>query len=153
MIVCRLLVLALAVVAAAPNQKPSSAADAIAKVRAEWAKDLHDKQPDQFVSLYTADAVFLTPNGQRITGRAAIRTLTKQAMDTFTSDLHFQSMVTESSGDLAYDSGVFHETLTVLSDGSKKEGEGNYLMVFKRQTNGSWLITQQVWTQSTAAHP
>jgi len=153
MMLCRLLVLAAAVLPAASYQKPSSAADAIAKVRAEWMKDLHDKQLDQFVMLYTPDAVFLTPNGQRITGRAAIRDLTRQAMDTFTSDLHFRSLASEYSCDLAYDSGEFHETLTLLSDKSTKEGKGNYLMVFKRQPDGNWLIAQQVWTEAIPAHP
>lgn len=136
----------------APNQKSSSAADAIAQVRAEWVKDLHDKKLDEFAMLYTPDAVFLPPNGERISGRPAIRELTRNVMGIYTSNLVFHSITVEQSGDLAYDSGDFRETLLTISDGSTIEGKGNYLMVFKRQSDGKWLITQQVWTESAPAH-
>jgi hypothetical protein len=52
----RVLVLASAVLAAAPNQKPSTAPDPFVKIRAEWARDLHVKQLDQMVMLYAPDA-------------------------------------------------------------------------------------------------
>src|SRR5215467_7818299 len=111
----------------ASNQKSSSAADAIAQVRDEWVKDLHDKQLDRFVMLYTPDAAFLPPNGERVSGRPAIRELTKNVMGIYTSNLVFHSITVEHSGDLAYDSGDFRETLLKLSDGSTSEGKGNYL--------------------------
>jgi len=151
----RFLFLAVMAFAAVPglNQQTSNPTDAIANLRAEWAKDLHDKRLDQIVLLYAPDAVFLPPNGERISGRPAIRELTKKAMDTFTSDLTFHSIATEYSGNLAYDSGEYRETLTGLSDGSTSHGEGNYLMVFKRQADGSWLIVQQVWTALAIGHP
>lgn len=144
----RLLLPFVAAFAVAPAlcQQAPSPADAIATLRIEWAHDLHDKKLDQIVLLYAPDAVFLPPNGARIAGRDAIRNLTKQAMDAFTSDLTFQSMNFDSSGTLAYDSGEYRETLTNATDKSVSHGQGNYLMVFKRQPDGKWLIVQQVWT-------
>src|SRR5215472_3837231 len=147
----RLGVFLVAVFAAASSHKPS-AADAMANIRAQWPKFLHSKQLDQLAMLYAPDAAFLDPNGGRISGRPAIRELCKKVMETFTSDLTFHSITTEYSGDLAYDSGDFSETLVNLSDGSTSQGKGNYLMVFKRQPDGNWLIAQQVWTASTRSH-
>ena len=151
----RLIALAALLLTAAPalNQQAPGPEDAIARIRSEWTKDLHDKKLDQIVMLYAQDAVFLPPNGERITGRDEIRKLTKAAMDTFTSDLTFQSMKLEHSGDLAYDSGAYREALTNVSDGGVSHGQGNYLMVFKRQPDGSWLIVQQAWTSFALAHP
>lgn len=151
----RLLALAALLLTAGPalNQQAPSPEDAIARLRSEWSKDLHDKKLDQIVMLYAEDAVFLPPNGDRITGRDEIRKLTKAAMDTFTSDLTFQSMNLEHSGDLAYDSGAYRESLTNVSDSGVSHGQGNYLMVLKRQTDGSWLIVQQAWTSFALAHP
>jgi uncharacterized protein (TIGR02246 family) len=120
-------------------------AEAAAKIRDQWSKDLHDKRVDEIVLLYAPDATFLTPNGERVNGRDAIRTLTKQAMASFTSDLTFQSIRFESSGTLAYDEGQFRETLTNSSNGSVSHSSGSYLMVFKRQTDGNWLIAEQAW--------
>jgi len=153
MMFCRLLLLAAAIFAPALAQKASTPEDAIANLRSEWAKDLHDKKLDQIVMLYAPDAVFLPPNGERIVGRSAIRDLTKRAMDTFTSDLTFHSISLEYSGNLAYDSGEYRETLVAASDGNTSHGQGNYLMVYKRQADGSWMIVQQAWIASAFAHP
>jgi uncharacterized protein (TIGR02246 family) len=125
-------------------QQAPAPADAIAKIRDQWTKDLHDKRLDEIVQLYAPDASFLTPNGERVTGRDAIRTLTKQAMASFSSDLTFQSIVFDSSGTLAYDEGQFRETLTA-SNGAVSHSSGSYLMVFKRQPDGNWLIVEQAW--------
>jgi ketosteroid isomerase-like protein len=133
------------------NGGSSTVADDIAKIRSEWAKDLHSKQLDQIVALYAPEAVFLQPNGERVTSRAAIRDLCKKIMDTFTSDISLHSIVTEHSGDLAYDSGDFRESLVKLSDGTTSEVQGNYLMIFKRQSDGTWLIVEQMWTLVTPA--
>lgn len=151
----RLLALAALLFMSVPglNQQAPDPQDAIARLRSEWSKNLHDKKLDQIVMLYAEEAAFLPPNGDRITGRTEIRKLTKAAMDTFTSDLTFQSMNFEHSGDLAYDSGEYRETLTNISDGGVSHGQGNYLMVLKRQPDGTWLIVQQAWTSFALAHP
>jgi uncharacterized protein (TIGR02246 family) len=142
------------VMALALSGRPASGAsppvaDDIAKIRSEWAKDLHSKQLEQILALYASDAVFLQPSGERITGRPAIRDLCKKIMATFTSDITLHSIATEHSGDLAYDSGDYRESLVKLSDGTKNEAQGNYLMVFKRQSDGNWLIVEQMWSLVT----
>jgi uncharacterized protein (TIGR02246 family) len=127
------------------TQSTSTAADGIATLRAEWVKDLHTKQLDQIVALYAEDAVFVQPTGARITGRPAIRELCKNIMATFTSDITLRPVTNERSGDLAHESGDFSETLTNVSDGKKQQSTGAYVMIYKRQPNGAWLIAEQVW--------
>lgn len=127
-------------------QKSSNDSDPLAKIRTEWAAGMLNKQPDKVAMLYAEDAAFLKPDGARITGRPAIRDLCKTMMAIFTSDITFHTVASERSGDLAYDSGNYTETLTSVSDGSKMTPSGTYLMVLKRQPNGAWLITQQMWS-------
>jgi ketosteroid isomerase-like protein len=131
--------------AAFAGPKPSTLAT-LAKLREAWVQDLHTKQLEPILKFYTADAVFLQPNGDRITGASAIHNLFQFIMTTFNSDLtlHSQNLVT--SGDLAYDSGDFEETLTNLASGAKINSKGSYIIIYKRQANGSWQIVQQVWT-------
>jgi uncharacterized protein (TIGR02246 family) len=129
----------------------SADADPFAKLRGEWVTALHSKQLDRLVMLYTPDAVFLTPEGGRFTGRPAIRELSQRAMDTFTSNIRLHSIVREQSGNLGYDSGDYTETLVANSDGVHTETKGDYLMVLKRQSDRRWLIQQQVWTESSPA--
>lgn len=131
------------------SEKPiarSTIATRLSKVCGLWAKYWREKQLDNVIALYAPDAVFLTGTGDRISGRPAIRALFKTAMEGHTSDLTPRSLVTEVSGTLAYDSGDYSETIIPASGVAKTELKGNYVIVFKRQRNGRWLIIEHVWT-------
>lgn len=125
--------------------KPSNAAT-LAKMRGEWVQDRRTKQLESILKFYAADASFLQPNGDRVTGSAAIRNLFQMIMATFDSDLTLHSRNLEVSGDLAYDSGDFEENLTTIATGAKITSKGSYVIVYKRQPTGAWQIVQQVWT-------
>jgi ketosteroid isomerase-like protein len=118
----------------------------LAKVREAWVQDLRTKQLEPILKLYADDAVFLQPTGERITGSAALRTLFQTIMSPFNSDLTLHSQNLETSGALAYDSGDFQETLTTIATGAKITSKGSYIIIYKRQPNGSWQIVQHVWT-------
>jgi ketosteroid isomerase-like protein len=140
--------------AAAPAQASSSQASTladVAKTREAWVQDLHTKQLEPILKFYAPDAVFLQPAGERITGAAALRSLFQNIMATFDSGLTLHSRNLEASGDLAYDSGDFEETLTTIATGGKINAKGSYIIIFKRQTNGSWQIVQQVFTGTPPA--
>jgi ketosteroid isomerase-like protein len=130
-------------VSAAPQ---ASTVVALAKIREAWVEDLRTKQLEPILNFYDPDAVFLQPTGERITGSAALRTLFQTIMATFNSDLTLHSRNLETSGDLAYDSGDFQETLTTIATGAKINAKGSYVIIFKRQPSGSWQIVQHVWT-------
>ena len=130
------------------SQRQSAIVNDLAKVSELWAHDWSAKQLDQVIELYAQDAVFLTGTGDRITGRTAIRTALKKALDTNTPYLTVRSLVTEQSGNLGYDSGDYRETITPVSGEGKRESHGNYVIVFKRQPNGKWLIIEHVWTDA-----
>jgi ketosteroid isomerase-like protein len=123
----------------------------LAKIREAWVQDLRTKQLEPILNFYAPDAVFLQPTGERITGSAALRTLFQTIMATFNSDLTLHSQNLEASGDLAYDSGDFQETLTAISTGAKITSKGSYIIIFKRQPNGRWQIVQHVWTGTPPA--
>jgi ketosteroid isomerase-like protein len=119
---------------------------ALTKIREAWVQDLRTKQLESILKFYAPDAVFLQPTGERITGSTALRTLFQTIMATFNSDLTLHSQNLETSGDLAYDSGEFEESLTTIATGAKITSKGSYIFIFKRQPNSSWQIVQQVWT-------
>ena len=141
--VATIFVTCLPVVFAAPK---TSTAGTFAKMREEWVQDLRTKQLEPILKFYAADASFLQPNGDRLTGAAAIRSLFQNIMATFNSDLTLHSRNVEVSGDLAYDSGDFEESLTTISTGAKINSKGSYIIIYKRQPDGSWQIVQHAWT-------
>jgi hypothetical protein len=66
----------------APSFSPSASAAPqaatlanLAQIREAWVQALRTKQLDSILKFYAPDAVFLQPNGERITGPAALRTL------------------------------------------------------------------------------
>jgi ketosteroid isomerase-like protein len=118
----------------------------LAKIREAWVQDLRTKKLEPILMLYAPDAAFLQPTGERIAGSAALRTLFQTIMATFNSDLTLNSKNLETSGDLAYDSGDFEETLTNIASGARISSKGSYVIIYKRQSNGRWQIVQHVWT-------
>ncbi len=133
----------------AQNPTPLSVGAEIARVREQWASDLRDKRLDSIAMLYAPDASFISGGSGRVTGRAAIRDLCRGAMAALTSTTHFHSVRLESAGDLAYDSGDYDETTVSMSDGTRQDLKGSYLIVFKRQADGKWLIAEQMWTEKS----
>src|ERR1700730_15693097 len=67
----------------APHQ--ASTLVTLAKIREAWVQDLRTKQLEPILKFYAADAVFLQPTGERITGSAALRTLFEKTMATYNS--------------------------------------------------------------------
>ena len=147
---CTAMLALLPAIPALPSTAPfQDDASAIAKLRSDWAADLHGKRLDEIAALYATDAIFLEPTGQRVMGRAAIRDLCKTVMAKYTSSIRLHSVATRRSGSLAYDTGDYDESLLQLADSSTVEEHGNYVMIFGRDASGRWLILEQAWTDAS----
>jgi ketosteroid isomerase-like protein len=141
--------LVIAALTLAPTAAPqASTIVALAKIRQSWVEDLRSKKLEPILKFYAPDAVFLQPSGERITGSAVLRTLFQNIMASFDSDLVLHSRNLETSGDLAYDSGDFEETLTTIATGAKISSKGSYIIIYRHQPNGDWLIVQHAWMGS-----
>jgi uncharacterized protein (TIGR02246 family) len=132
----------------APRAAARGQTTGVAQISERWAKEWGAKNLAAVIALYADDAVFLPSTGSRVTGRAAIRDLFEKALATNTSNLHVRSKVTEQSGDLAYERGEYEETMT--SAGVTRSGQGNYLVILRRNGN-QWLIVEHMWTDIPAA--
>ena len=110
-----------------------------ASVREQWVSAWNAKQLDKVMSLYDANSVLLAASGDVITGRDNIRSNFKQRMDSGdTGTATVNSQHSDSSGDLAYESGEFDEAIAA----GGRHNRGSYLVVLKRES-GNWLIVQQ----------
>jgi ketosteroid isomerase-like protein len=136
----------------AQSTRLSPAAGEVARVRDQWAQFLNSKQIGPLMTLYASDAVFLQPTGARINGAPSIRAMTQKIWGALTPSITMHGVTTKVSCDMAYDDGDFHETLTSVSGGAKQQTQGQYLMVFKRDAHGKWLIVEQVWTGAEPKH-
>jgi uncharacterized protein (TIGR02246 family) len=92
-------------------------------------------------SLYADDAMLLPPDHEPIRGRAAIGAFWQQGTD---EGLEVTNLDVEVSGNLGYLVGRYH--LPATDD--EPADSGKYVMCLKRQQDGSWKLTADIWNRS-----
>ena len=92
-------------------------------------------------SLYAEDAMLLPPDHEPIQGREAIRAFWRQGTD---EGLEVTNLAVEVSGNLGYLVGQYHLPAT----DEEPADSGKYVMCLKRQRDGSWKVTADIWNQS-----
>ena len=98
-------------------------------------------RPDDIVALYADDAMLLPPDHEPILGRAAIGAFWEQGTD---QGLEVTNLDVEVDGNLGYLVGRYH--LPATDD--EPADSGKYVMCLKRQRDGSWKLTADIWNRS-----
>ena len=78
---------------------------AVRKLTQDWALACNNKQLDDLVDLYGADAVVLRPNVPPVRGTAAIREFFFSVLDAGLGEVEMDTLRVEIFGDLAYEAG------------------------------------------------
>ncbi len=92
---------------------------------------------------YTVDAVLMPPNGAAIEGRANIQAFF-EAFPPF-SDLNLEHVQVEGQGDMAYVRGTY--TMTITPEGGYPiTDSGKYIEIRKKQADGSWLLSHDMFS-------
>jgi uncharacterized protein (TIGR02246 family) len=144
----RLCIAAAASVLAGFASVPAHAAPApadVAQLSQDWARDWQAKKLDDVLALYAPDAVFVTGDGTRVTGATALRDFFTPLLKNYSAKIYMRSIDGASSGDLAYDSGDYHELLTPVAANEKKIATHGGWLIVARRIGGHWRISQQFW--------
>ena len=115
-------------------------------VSTEWAADWSAKKLDATLALYAPAPVFLPTVGPRWAGLSVLRTNFAGLLANYNPHITLHSLKAETSGDLAYDDGVYEETITSMKDGKVIAARGSYLFVFRRDKHGRWKIQEQTFS-------
>ena len=140
--------------AAAPAALSAEDEAAVRAVDDAWAKAATAGDGKAVAALYSDDAVLLPPMESAVQGEAARKYWTAFT-DNFTAEAELKTTTVEGRGDLAYSAGTYRMTITPKKAGAKPmpTEEGKYLEVLKKQADGSWKITHDIWNQSAPAKP
>ena len=93
-------------------------------------------------ALYTEDAVMMPPNGPAVEGQAAIEAFFA-AYPPF-SGFTLNPVEIDGRGDLAFVRGTYSMTLEI--EGMEPTPDtGKYIEIRRRQTDGSWLIAEDIF--------
>ena len=122
----------------------SRAETAVRKMTQDWALACNNKQLDDLVDLYGADAVVLRPNVPALRGAAAIREFFCAALDSGLGEVELEPLRVEVFGDVAYEAGRC-KMLVPVAVSKRREERGKYLMIFARQA-GDWKTIADCWS-------
>ena len=122
----------------------SRAETAVRKMTQDWALACNNKQLDDLVDLYGADAVVLRPNVPAMRGAAAIREFFCAALDSGLGEVELEPLRVEVFGDVAYEAGRC-KMLVPVAVSKRREERGKYLMIFARQA-GDWKTIADCWS-------
>jgi uncharacterized protein (TIGR02246 family) len=117
---------------------------AIAKLRDDWANGAHTQNASGVARLYAEDAVLVGSDQPLASGKSAIEAALAKNFP-ISHGLKISSENTDVSGDLAYDFGTYSE-LVQPPGGKETIVGGAYLVVLKRQSDGSWKIVRHMTT-------
>ena len=95
-------------------------------------------------ALYTEDAARMPPNEVAVQGREAIQQAF-EAEPGITTELTITSEETTGLGDLAYQKGTYSVTMTVEGSPEPISDTGKYLVIVRKQADGSWLMAEHIW--------
>src|SRR5688572_4757278 len=95
-------------------------------------------------ALYADDATSMPDHHPAIDGKAAIQDYLQGMFAQHTASITITPSDTEITGDIAHEHGTFSMTVTPKAGGSAMTENGKYLVVFKRQADGSWKIHHDV---------
>jgi uncharacterized protein (TIGR02246 family) len=99
---------------------------------------------DALASLYADDAMLLPPDHEPVRGRAAIGDFWRQGTD---EGLEVTTLTVEVDGDLGYLVGRYRLPAT----DEEPADSGKYVMCLKRQRDGAWRLTADIWNRSGEA--
>jgi uncharacterized protein (TIGR02246 family) len=96
---------------------------------------------DALAALYADDAVLLPPDHEPIQGRAAIGAFWRQGTD---EGLEVTTLSVEVEGSIGYLVGRYNLPAT----DEEPADSGKYVMCLRRQRDGSWKLTADIWNRS-----
>lgn len=134
--------------AAAPADDNATRAS-IEKMRGDWKAAADKDDAKTVAAMYADDAVIVTSDSPPANGRAEIETSLARGFPVSKLE-SIDSKELVVSGDIAYDYGTYRQEVT-LPSGKKQMVNGHYLVVSRRQPDGTWKIVRHVATVPPAA--
>jgi ketosteroid isomerase-like protein len=135
-----------------PAAKSTGAAEAIRKLDAEFMKAANGKNAGALVkAFYAADAVLMPPNHPIVEGTTAIQGFLQGLIDGGLTSIKLETTSVAASGDLACGQGRYALSLSPAG-AAPIQDEGKYIVVYRRQSNGSWRAVSDIFNSDHGEH-
>jgi uncharacterized protein (TIGR02246 family) len=124
----------------------AGAREAIEAAVSRYVAASNDGDAEALTALYTEDAVLLPPDHGPVHGRDAIGEFWRQGTDT---GLAVRTLRVEVDGSIGYLVGQYSLPQTA----EEPADSGKYVMCLRRQQDGSWKLSADIWNSSAGEEP
>ncbi len=124
-----------------PGESPTADRRAVEATVNRYVEATNKGDADALAQLYDDHAVLLPPDHQPIEGRAAIGEFWRQGTD---EGLEVTTLRLDVNGGLGYVVGQY----TLPETDEEPADSGKTVMCLKRQLDGSWKVTADIWNSS-----
>ena len=120
----------------------------IKAVSAARAKAFNDGNARDIARHFTDDGLLMAPGAPSASGRLAVERYYQSIFEVYKTSLQSGYEEVKVSGDLAYGVGYAKVTLVPHGGGDTIRSTAKYLNILRRQADGSWLTTHDIWNDS-----
>ena len=126
---------------------------AIAEFNRKYLKALNDEDIDTLASLTTEDHILISSGRAPTVGKAANDAANARVFKQFDIVETWTPLETVVDGNLAYQRGTFTVEATPRAGGATTKTSGNFLRIYRRQPNGEWRMTRDMFNSTPQAGP
>ena len=132
------------------NDGVGEARAAIEAANAKFSEAFARGDAKALSAMYTSDAIAFPPDSEMIRGNEAIGEFWKATRDSGVRGAALTTVEVGRSGDVAYEVGKV--SLTIQPVGKEPTtAVAKYVVVWKRQADGSWKLHRDIWNSLPAA--
>ena len=126
---------------------------ALERLREALVDAVNRSDVEAICRLWTDDGRMMPPNHPTLRGRTAIR----EHFARIFTQRKFRYTLTNCeltiAGDVAVERVEYHVVTHSLADGSVAEDAGKGLHVYRRQPDGRWQLSEDIWNSDRGAQP
>lgn len=122
--------------------------EAIDAMRGAFAEAVSAGDVDGMMIGYAEDAVQMPPNEPALTGKEAIRARSQANADQYEMALENPAAEIVVKGDWAILRGTYVFSGTPKADAEPIQDTGKYMVTWRRQPDGSWLVAHEIWNSN-----
>jgi uncharacterized protein (TIGR02246 family) len=127
--------------------------EAVTAWLAQYADAVDAGDMETMLALIADDAVLIPPDAPPTSGMAAIRPEMESYFRDYTMQTNAQPDEVVVAGDLAFVRASYTDIVTPKGEGEPIEGSGVWLILLRKQSDGSWKLWREMYSVFPPAPP
>jgi uncharacterized protein (TIGR02246 family) len=119
--------------------------EAIKAVIADYVSGYESRDVENFVKVFTRDAVRMPPNSPSVVGSEGIRAYYEKWFEHQSLDVAIVPTEIHVAGGWAYAYGTYEATVILGDNEGSSKDYGKWLNIYKKGVDGAWKFHRNIW--------